>query len=415
MENQRTVKTFGVPTGEPKPPIAEGTPPEAPKAPEAKPAIPEATPPKETTETAKPVEGKTQEAKKPEEQGKKPEAQKPDGNGGEEGKQPFKAKVTFDNEGKVEVKTETQKPETSKPQETVSVTEETVLEFLKNKGVKATSIADLSKPQNLPEAVEAFKKFHEETGRDSQAFVTANKDWTKEPKDNVIKEFYKYKNPNISDESIQTKIDLLRVTDEDKEDLEPRDYRSRKLKYDETHEEALAFMQKISQDHKAPKIEYATAQQKPLTEEEIAELHKPYWNSRDKSLSKMNEFKMNVEGLGEIKVNISEEHKLAVSKNTETQDAFFERWKTKDGNIDTDKSTLDTAWSIPEVRQKFISDIIEQTTVLALENLSKDMRNVNLTDPNKTQQSVPQVGGLQVSGSSKSSGMGTPLIPQRKN
>jgi hypothetical protein len=313
-------------------------------------------------------------------------------------------KVSFENEVQ-----KTSEPTTK--QETVSVTEEVVLKFLKDNNIEVDKLTDLSKKEELPESVAQFKKFVEETGRTSlNDFYNAQKDWGKESKDDTIKEFYKYQYPEMSEEDIDTRLETIAVSKDDEDELGDRELKKLKSDYNTEYSKALSFMNKKSKEFKAP-MDSKTVQPKQQTPEEKAETYKPYWESRDKSLNNLKEINLNIEGMGDIKLEVTDEHRNLISKHTETTEAFFSRWQDKKGVIDTDKSSIDTLWSIPEIRQNLISSMLEQAHALTLEQFSKDNRNVKL---DKIAQVTENESGasIQVVGDSprQSNTMGQPLL-----
>jgi hypothetical protein len=314
-------------------------------------------------------------------------------------------KVSFENEVQ-----KTTEPTTK--QETVSVTDEVVSKFLKDTyNIEVEKLSDLSKKEELPESVAQFKKFVEETGRTSlNDFYNAQKDWGKESKDDTIKEFYKYQYPEMSEEDIDTRLETIAVSKDDEDELGDRELKKLKSDYNTEYSKALSFMNKKSKEFKAP-MDSKTVQPKQQTPEEKAETYKPYWESRDKSLNNLKEINLNIEGMGGIKLEVTDEHRNLISKHTETEEAFFSRWQDKKGVIDTDKSSLDTGWSIPEVRQVWIASMLEQAHGLTLEQFSKDNRNVKL---DKIAQVTENESGasIQVVGDSprQSNTMGKPLF-----
>lgn len=395
---QQNVKVFGTPTAVAPETIKT----EAPKT--------TTETPKEPVETPKPnvIQG-TDAPKgddKPIETPKADDKPKVDAPKGKEDKKSEGLKISFDND--------LSKPTEPKPskQETVSVTEEVVSKFIKdNYNLEFDKISDLSKKEELPESVAVYKKFVEDTGRTSlNDFYNAQKDWNKESKEDTIKEFYKYEYPDMSDDDIDTQIELVSVSKDDEDELESRELSKRKLDFSKEYSKALSFMNKKSKEYSTP-LENAV-QQKPPTPKEIAEAHQPYWDARDKSLEKLNEVKLTIEGIGEINLDVTDEHKSLISKHTETQEAFFKRWQDDKGMIDTDKSSLDMMWSIPEIRQSLIKGMLEKAHALTLENFSKENRNVDLDkikvgEENQSGASVQVVGDANRKQEKK---MGQPLF-----
>ncbi|QQV91488.1 hypothetical protein M1M25_gp054 [Tenacibaculum phage Gundel_1] len=312
---------------------------------------------------------------------------------------------------KTETETKTEEAKTETNKETYSVTDDSVINFLKTKGLDISSLDEVTKKTKLPDAVEEFKKFNEKTGGGIEAYYNANKDWAAQPKDSTLKEYIKYQNPGASDEDINTQLELLSVSEEEQDELSERELKQRKLDYSKEYNKALKFMQGVSNEYKIPK-ENQNTQQKPPTPEEIEAAHRPWREQRDKSLEKLNEISLPIEGLGDIKLPITEEQKSLIVNATQTQEAFFDRWKNKDGTLNSDKSSLDTAWGIQEVRDELIANMLSEAHTMFIENFSKDKRNVTLGKP-KQEKTGESNGSMTVLGNSKSEGstkMGTPLF-----
>lgn len=280
-------------------------------------------------------------------------------------------------------------PETAEPKEESTkgeaqpLTAEQVLQFIKtqNPNLKEVgSLADLSTKETLPESVAKFKKFVEDTGRENvEDFYNVSKDWKKVGTEERIREYLKLSEPNISDEALQTRMELLVMPDEEVEYLSDREQKQYKIDLEATDRKALAFLEQKSKEYATPTKTNA----KPPTPEQIAESYKPYWESRDKALSNLNEVKFDVDGIGEIKIPVTKELKQRIAKNTQTQESFFERWVKEDGTLDAEKSTFDSMWGDDVIREThLIPEMLNQFQMLLLEAESKTRRNVQL-EPNK--------------------------------
>lgn len=301
--------------------------------------------------------------------------------------------------------------------ETKPLSAEQVLGFLKSElQIDVSDLSELSKKQVLPESVRNFKKFVEETGRGHVAYFNSNKDWSKEDKDVTIKEALKYQNPNLSEQDINDKLSLMKLSEEDKEEMTDREIKRHELQYNSEYSEALAYMQKISSDY-GTKLEEVKPTVKQPTPEEIAEAHRPYWNKRDKSLDNFNEVVIPLEGYEEIKIPLNQELKDLISKRTQTQGDYFADWMTENENgsqsVDTDKSVQEVSWSIPAVRNYYIEEILSQAYTMFMEQYSKENRHVDLDKPMETQQH--QQDGVTVTKSNTGGvvtnpQMGEPLI-----
>jgi len=298
---------------------------------------------------------------------------------------------------------------TSKETENV-ISDEAVMEYLKTKGLDVDSIDQISRKETLSEPVQKFKEFEEQTGRGMEDFLNSQRDWSKESKEDTLREFLKYEYPKSTDEDLDTRVELLTLTEEDEDEMSPKDLKGKKLEINQVYNKALDFMQKKSKEFATPKKDDA----KPMTEEDAAKAHRPYWEKRDKSLASFNEIKMKL-GDNEINLNISKEHKSMLATQTQTVDSLFQSYMqdAKEGEVgvNTDSLLLDQAWANPAIRNTLLADFSKQLQNFTIDEFSKKNRNVTL---GKQQQVLPNKNskaGLTVSStSSGSKNMGKALI-----
>lgn len=342
----------------------------------------------EKQETAKPTtkEENIDLAKKPEAENKPTE---------DKSEKPKAEKLEIDF-GKTS-KTETQKPETQKKeQETVSVNEDSVVKFLKENGFQnIQNLNDLASKVTLPESVEKFKNFHEETGRGIKDFYNLQKDWNSETSESRIKEYLSMKYPDLDDDQIKTQFDVVNVTEDDEEVLTPRELARAKAEFDKMDSDAVRFLNEKSKEYKTP-LESKVPESKPPTEEQVNDAHKDYWKQRDKSLNEFKEVSFNIKDLGEIKIAIDEEDRSAISKITHTADTLVGRWKDDKNVVQTNNLVVDTAWGIDSIRNKMLSSIVEQVNALTLDKFSKQNRNVDLDDLNTKGKQKTENNGFMV-------------------
>lgn len=286
-----------------------------------------------------------------------------------------------------------EKPEEAKieaPKETKVFTENDAISFLKEKGIEVNSISELSKKEILPESVTKFKDFVEKTGRtEISDYYNSQKDWNSQPKETTIKEFLKYENPELSEEVINKHYDLLNISEDDREDLTPRELQQRELEFDSTYSKALAFMNKTAKEFATP-LKSAQQEPKQLSEEDIAKAYAPYINAREKSLSKLNEIKMDIDGFGEINIPITDEMKQDLKSISETPDAFFKLFTDKEGKIRSEQSTDPLMEALvmfhPKTKSAALLSMLEQFHVLVMDKFSKENRNVDLSDVKRTEE-----------------------------
>lgn len=364
--------------------------------------------PKETV-TDK-TEAPSTEAKPKEEPNQEQKPTEPKGDEKEDGKKKEVDKPTFkvNYPETTSKKEDAPKEEQKKDGEAHTVSEKEVLSFLEKSGIKVEKLSDLSQKQTLDEEVEKFRKFKEETNRGLSDFYNSQRDWSKESKETRIKEYLKWTNPNLSEEDVATKLELLSVSEEDKETMTEKEIKKAMLDFNELDAKALGFLTQKSKEYSLPKQSpQAQAQQQP-TAEEIAKAHRPYWEARDGSLKELNEISFTIDGIGEIKLPVDDDDKISVGKNTQTVDDFIGRWRNKDG-FDTRGLVEDTLWSQKESREKLIQAMAEQIHALTLDTFSKQNRNVNLNDAPKETEKTRQ-SGLIVDGAGANEKFGKPIF-----
>jgi hypothetical protein len=301
-----------------------------------------------------------------------------------------------------------------KKQEAVSMSEESVMQFLKKEYPDAfaevNSISELSKKEVFADPVEAFNKYHKETGRGIKDFYNLQKDWSKEDEVATLKEYYTMTNDGLSEADINDQMELI-VVDEDYElEHSDSDIKARKLAFKKEHIKALKYLTAKSEEYKTPlgNGESVANAQPQRSEKEMAQAYKPYWEARDKSLAELDSFDFSI-GIGDVKLPLSQEHKELIAKRSQTETSFFEDWIGKNGLVDTKKSVEDTAWSIPSIRQHLLKEAAQQIHAISIEQDSKKRRNVKLDlIPEKTKEANKR--GVQVFGGGSSTTMGTPLI-----
>ena len=263
-------------------------------------------------------------------------------------------------------------------QETVVVDQNSVIEYLRNNGF--TGIKELSDlKQTLSEPVKKFQEFYDETGRGIKDFYNLQKDWKKESKENVVKEYLSLKYPDLSHDEIQEQYDAIKVPDEDEYDFSDSERRVAKANWNKTYLEALSFMTEKSKEYNVP-LDSPKKKDNQQEKEAYERAIKKYWESRDTELNDLNEIKLNIKELGDIKITFDEDDKQLLSKVTNDVDSMIGRWVRDDKSINTKDLLIDNAWADRNIRPKLLTSIIEQVYTLTNEKMSKLRRNVDLDD-----------------------------------
>ena len=103
-----------------------------------------------------------------------------------------------------EPKQEEVKTEEPKVEEKPTYDDEVIFKVLKEKGIEATNYEDL-KPKEQPKLdpeTEKFLEYKKETGRSFKDFLETQKDWTAEPKENILMQNLRLENPTLNDKQI---------------------------------------------------------------------------------------------------------------------------------------------------------------------------------------------------------------------
>jgi hypothetical protein len=103
---------------------------------------------------------------------------------------------------------------------------------------------------DLPEDLEALRRYKKETGRGISDFVKLNRDIDSEDPDAIIAEYISTSNPEFDREDIEFEMDTKFSYDEDMDD--ERDIRSKKLAKKKTLAEAKKFFTEQKEKYRAP-------------------------------------------------------------------------------------------------------------------------------------------------------------------
>lgn len=145
-------------------------------------------------------------------------------------------------------------------QEEVSLKDDDVLKFLKEKGIEAESLEDLSKPKQeteIPQELQSYLDYKKETNRSYQDFLELQKDWSKESEEATLKRYIKDKNPFFSDEDIKDELNEFKVDEDIDDDSEVRKKNRKKKKL---LSEAVSYLESQKEKYKAPEEGSSTSE-----------------------------------------------------------------------------------------------------------------------------------------------------------
>lgn len=133
----------------------------------------------------------------------------------------------------------------------VDLDENLAFEFLKKaKGLDVESIDDLLKPREsrkLSPELEKFIEYTEKTGNSNyNDFLATQKDWTQEPKENVLKSFLKTENPTLNEKQIDFLYNKNYNYDEEYDDEDV--VMERQINIEKDYQKGLSLLEKQKEE-----------------------------------------------------------------------------------------------------------------------------------------------------------------------
>lgn len=156
------------------------------------------------------------------------------------------AETTEEVEQAAEETIETEEEKVVAPQ----IDEEATIKFLKEKGIEVNSLDELKPKEKevLDPETEAYLKYRKETGRSYQDFLQTQKDWSKEPQEDVLKQVLKMKHPDLDEDEIEFKYRKQYSYDPDLHDED--EVMEKKINLKTDYREALELLEKQKEQYK---------------------------------------------------------------------------------------------------------------------------------------------------------------------
>lgn len=288
--------------------------------------------------------------------------------------------------------------EKEKPEQETEVKlskEEIIAQFLTDKysiGVDELENVLLNKDkktQELPEEVEKYLQYKNETKRGLKDFVKANEDVSEYEETTLLREYYKQSNPELDDADIDYLIED-KFTIDDNIDTD-RDAKRKSLEKKQELHKAKQYFEQIKDKYKAP-LESST-DALPDDVKKAVEFYQQYNDesakqqevtSRQREIfeKKTSEFfNEKFEGfefnLGDKKLNYTPKNVNEVVKQQSDLNNFISKYLDSDGNLSDPKkyhSALNMAMN-PEAYAKFF---YEQGKADAVNEVVKDGKNIKM-------------------------------------
>ena len=282
--------------------------------------------------------------------------------------------------------------------------EEDVLRYIKNTYDKdVSSVNDLftekEKPQELPEDVSAFLEYRKKTGRGFEDYVKLNRNFKDMDETQLLREYYQATEEDLDAEDIQYMMeDFAYDSEVDEENV----IKKKKLAFKKEIGKARKFFEEQKEMYKEP-LESSTASISKEQEEQLAAYNQYVKDAqtyeeeikrrRDWFLKKTDEvFDTEFKGfdfkVGEDKVlTFLPSKDVEEIKKVNSEGNFFtEMYMDKDTGLIKDASGYHRALSVARNPDRFAKFFYEQGKADATEDVTKKIKNVNMTT-----RSAPQV------------------------
>lgn len=253
---------------------------------------------------------------------------------------------------------------------------------------------DVADYEELPEAVQRYLDFYEDTGGSFEDFFRINQDFTKLPHDQVIRDFIRSENPFFDDEDVD--YEMERLFGYDPEVDSDRDIKQKTVAKKRYYGQAIKSLQAQQDQYKANlasgaamspeaqeaiqfRQQYEAQQQK--ASKEIEASRSSFVKKTDKLLGK--EFKGFEVQLGEEKVLYKPENVKKVKEQNLNVNNLLNRFLDKKGNV-SDVAGYHRALAVASDPEGFAQHFFELGKAAMAEEDAKDSKNVSM-GPRKVQ------------------------------
>ena len=312
------------------------------------------------------------------------------------------------NETVVEENTETPQAEAVTEETTVDevVSEESVeveteeFDFFKlaseKLGREVKSLDDLVIKEEVEKQVDyasdfsrEYDKFYKETGGGVKEFEFVQQDLTEKPKEEIVKEILRKKNPFASKKQLDILYETKYVFDE--EDDTERDIELKKLAFEQDYHEGLREMQNLQEKYKLPQQKPESTNQEELLkqQQEAFEQQKLAWaKAVEVSNKELKGIKIKI-GDSEITHNIPDDKRVAVRDITAdaSMQKYLQKYVDASGNYDTLSIQRDAY--IRDNLDSIIKDVIKSTEASVVERLAREDKSINFSSDVKQKVDTP--------------------------
>jgi len=306
--------------------------------------------------------------------------------------------------------------------------EEDVLSFIKNRYEKEfTSVDQLfdqkENNEELPEDVKAYFEYKKSTGRGMDDYVKLNRDFSSMEDDQLLSEYLISSGEATDAEDVDVLMDDYRF---DEQLDEEKDIKKIKLAKKKAIAKAKKFFKEQKEMYKQP-LESSTV---GISEEQQKELddYKQYLataksnqeevkRKRDWFVDKTNEVFSDFKGfdfkIGDATLTFNPGDATKLKETQLDSMSFVKKFMDKETGLLNDASGYHRALAIAMNPERFASFFYEQGKADATENVTRSMKNVDMTE-RKVSQVANRKDGLQIKSISQPSSRGLTIKSKKK-
>jgi len=299
--------------------------------------------------------------------------------------------------------------EETQPIETPELKEEDVLSYLGKRYNKEISsfdelMAQRQEKEELPDDVEAFLKYKKETGRGIQDYLRLQEDFDTMDPDKLLKQYYMATEVGLDEDDIDIMMDEFSY-DEDLDD--DSDIKKAKIAKKKAIAKAKDYFNSEKDKYKQPLESRGNAM--PDSEREEYEAYKQYieksktlqeeqerqsaWFQKKTDEVFSQEFKGFEFNIDDRKITFSPGDATELKKLQSTPMNFINKYLDESGMI-SDANGYHRALAIAMNPEKFAKFFYEQGQANATEDVTKKIKNVNMSE-RRAPEASPK-GGMQI-------------------
>lgn len=299
--------------------------------------------------------------------------------------------------------------------------EEDVLSFIKNRYEKDfTSVDQIfdqqSENEDLPEDVKAYFEYKKTTGRGMDDYVKLSRDFSTMDEDSLLTEYLLASGEATDDEDVEVLMDDYTF---DEELDEERDIKKKKMSKKKAIAKAKKFFEEQKEMYKQP-LESSTV---GISEDDQKQLdsYKQYLaeaksneqeikRKRDWFLDKTNEVFTDFKGfdfkIGDTTLTFNPGDSSKIKEAQTNSNSFVKKFVDQESGLLTDAEGYHRALAIAMNPERFAQFFYEQGKTDATEDVTRKMKNVDMTERRTPQLTRQNKDGLQIKSISTPSSRG---------